>query len=52
VYLYYAIDSLNTVRAFYDVVQSSEDPSVPAGNADFRSNVSQTAKKFYAQRNM
>ncbi|KAI8890779.1 hypothetical protein K501DRAFT_319689 [Backusella circina FSU 941] len=46
------LDSLNTVRAFYDVVQSSEDPSVPTGNADFRSNVSQTAKKFYAQRNI
>jgi hypothetical protein len=48
----FALDSANTIRAYYDVLATSEDNGVPMGNTDFRSDVSQAAKKFYAQRNM
>ncbi|KAI8889927.1 B-cell receptor-associated 31-like protein [Backusella circina FSU 941] len=46
------VDSVNTIRAYYDVLSTQEDSGVPMGNTDFRSDVSQAAKKFYAQRNM
>lgn len=48
------LDSVNTLRAFYEVVNSEdENGSIPsAGNSDFRAQVGQAAKKFYAQRNL
>ncbi|KAL9537802.1 hypothetical protein MBANPS3_011455 [Mucor bainieri] len=48
------LDSVNTLRAFYDVVNTEdENGSIPAaGNSDFRAQVGQAAKKFYAQRNL
>ncbi|KAI8366611.1 B-cell receptor-associated protein 31-like-domain-containing protein [Blakeslea trispora] len=46
------LDAVNTLRAFYDVVSEEEGGIPPAGNADFRAQVSQAAKKFYAQRNL
>lgn len=50
--LFASLDSVNTLRAFYEVV-SEEEGGVPSlGNTDFRAQVSQAAKKFYAQRNL
>lgn len=50
--MFASLDSVNTLRAFYDVV-GEEEGSVPAaGNTDFRAQVGQAAKKFYAQRNL
>ncbi|GAN10678.1 endoplasmic reticulum protein [Mucor ambiguus] len=47
-------DSVNTLRAFYEVVGTEdENGGIPAaGNSDFRAQVGQAAKKFYAQRNL
>ncbi|KAL9542109.1 hypothetical protein PS6_009965 [Mucor atramentarius] len=46
--------SVNTLRAFYEVVNTEdENGGIPAaGNSDFRAQVGQAAKKFYAQRNL
>ncbi|CEG66230.1 hypothetical protein RMATCC62417_02845 [Rhizopus microsporus] len=44
------IDSVNTLRAFYEVVH--EEENVTPGTSDFRAQVNQAAKKFYAQRNL
>ncbi|KAL0136566.1 B-cell receptor-associated protein 31-like-domain-containing protein [Mucor lusitanicus] len=48
------LDSVNTLRAFYEVVNTEdENGGIPAaGNSDFRAQVGQAAKKFYAQRNL
>lgn len=46
------IDSVNTLRAFYDVVNEDEQGVPTVGNSDFKAQVSQAAKKFYAQRNL
>ncbi|KAI8087944.1 B-cell receptor-associated protein 31-like-domain-containing protein [Gilbertella persicaria] len=46
------LDAVNTLRAFYDVVSEEENGIPPAGNTDFRAQVGQAAKKFYAQRNL
>ncbi|KAI9475621.1 MAG: B-cell receptor-associated protein 31-like-domain-containing protein [Benjaminiella poitrasii] len=45
------LDAANTLRAFYEVV-NEEQNGVPTGNSDFRAQVGQAAKKFYAQRNL
>lgn len=43
-------DSVNTLRAFYEVVH--DEDNVTPGTSDFRAQVNQAAKKFYAQRNL
>ncbi|KAI7901153.1 B-cell receptor-associated protein 31-like-domain-containing protein [Cokeromyces recurvatus] len=45
------VNAVNTLRAFYEVVNEEEN-GVPTGNSDFRAQVGQAAKKFYAQRNL
>ncbi|CAO3667236.1 unnamed protein product [Rhizopus stolonifer] len=44
------LDSVNTLRAFYEVVH--EEDNITPGASDFRAQVNQAAKKFYAQRNL
>lgn len=50
IYQYLSLDSVNTLRAFYEVVH--EEENVTPGTSDFRAQVNQAAKKFYAQRNL
>jgi hypothetical protein len=47
-----ALDSANALRAFYQVVSEEEGGIPVAGTTDFRAEVGQAAKKFYAQRNL
>ena len=43
---------MNTLRNFYEVVNEEENSNIPVGGTDFRAQVGQAAKKFYAQRNL
>ncbi|CAO3646552.1 unnamed protein product [Mucor hiemalis] len=47
------LDAVNTLKTFYEVVNADEESnSIPVGGTDFRAQVGQAAKKFYAQRNL
>ncbi|KAG2202760.1 B-cell receptor-associated protein 31-like-domain-containing protein [Mucor mucedo] len=47
------LDAVNTLKAFYEVVNAEEDHTAPTmASTDFRAQVGQAAKKFYAQRNL
>ncbi|KAI9340340.1 B-cell receptor-associated protein 31-like-domain-containing protein [Pilaira anomala] len=47
------LDAVNTLKAFYEVVNKEEEnPAAALGSTDFRAQVGQAAKKFYAQRNL
>lgn len=47
------LDAVNTLKAFYEVVNAEEETNTPTmGTTDFRAQVGQAAKKFYAQRNL
>ncbi|KAG2231139.1 hypothetical protein INT48_003347 [Thamnidium elegans] len=47
------LDAANTLKAFYEVVNAEEEnPAAALGSTDFRAQVGQAAKKFYAQRNL
>lgn len=47
------IDAVNTLKAFYEVVNAEEEHTGPTMiSTDFRAQAGQAAKKFYAQRNL